>query len=65
MEFLIGLVPSIGAGVVLYFLLRWINRADRTERAAQRKIEQDAEAWYLEVKNSKGSRDPFGSSEGK
>ncbi|ORC16578.1 MULTISPECIES: hypothetical protein [Rothia] len=63
MEFLIGLVPSIGAGVALFFLLRWMNRADRTERAARRDIEKDAEAWYRSVRNSEGSRDPFGTSD--
>ena len=63
MEFLIGLVPSIGAGVALFFLLRWMNRADRTERAARRDIEKDAEAWYRSVKNSEGTRDPFGTSD--
>ncbi|MDO4821287.1 MULTISPECIES: hypothetical protein [Rothia] len=65
MEFLIGLVPSIGAGLVLYFILRWMNRADRTERAARRDIEKDAEAWYRSVKNAEGTRDPFGTSETK
>ncbi len=61
LEFLIGLIPSICAGLALYLILRWILRADRTERSAQRQIEQDAEAWYQQVKNSTGSRDPFGS----
>ncbi|WP_421083616.1 hypothetical protein [Rothia nasimurium] len=65
MEFLIGLVPSIGAGLVLYFILRWMNRADRTERAARQDIEKDAEAWYREVKNSSGSRNPFGTDDTK
>ncbi|MGV3102859.1 hypothetical protein [Rothia sp. 32237D007AR] len=65
MEFLIGLVPSIGAGLVLYFILRWMNRADRAERAARQETEKDAEAWYYAVKNSEGTRDPFGSSETK
>ncbi|MDY6052146.1 MAG: hypothetical protein SPI83_07055 [Rothia sp. (in: high G+C Gram-positive bacteria)] len=65
MEFLIGLVPSIGAGLVLYFILRWMNRADRAERAARQETEKDAEAWYCSVKNSEGTRDPFGSSETK
>ncbi|WP_237185231.1 hypothetical protein [Rothia nasimurium] len=65
MEFLIGLVPSIGAGLVLYFILRWMNRADRTERAARRDIEKDAETWYRSVKNAEGTRDPFGTSETK
>lgn len=60
MEFFIGLLPSIGAGIVLYLILRWISRADRTERAAKKDIERDAEAWYESVKNSPGTRNPFG-----
>ena len=36
MDILIALVPPIFAGIALYFILRWINRADRSERAAQR-----------------------------
>lgn len=59
-EFFIGLLPSIGAGLALYLILRWISRADRTERAAKQEIEKDAEAWYESVKNSKGTKDPFG-----
>lgn len=61
MDFLIGLVPSTCAGVALYFILRWMSRADRTERAAQRDIQKDAEQWYQSVKNSDGARNPFGS----
>ena len=29
MEILIALLPPIFAGIALYFILRWINRADR------------------------------------
>lgn len=60
MEFFIGLLPSIGAGLGLYFILRWISRADRTERAAKSDIQKDAEAWYEAVKKDKGTKDPFG-----
>lgn len=63
MDFLIGLVPSICAGVALYFILRWMSHADRTERAAQRDIEKEAEEWYQSVKNSDGTKNPFGSEE--
>lgn len=65
MEFIIGLLPSIGAGIVLYLILRWISRADRTERAAKKDIERDAEAWYESVKNAPGTRNPFGQDDSK
>ena len=45
--------------IALYFILRWINRADRSERAAQREAEKDAQLWYEQVKNSRGSVNPF------
>lgn len=60
MDYLIALIPPICAGIVLYFVLRWINQADRTEREAQQRLQDDAAAWYEEVKASKGTRDPFG-----
>ena len=63
MEFLIGLLPSLGAGLELYLILRWMSRIDRTERAARKHIEKDAESWYQAVKNSEGSRNPFGSND--
>lgn len=38
-----GVVPSIGLGVLFWFALRSIIRADRNERAAQARLdEQDA-----------------------
>ncbi|BAV87016.1 hypothetical protein RA11412_0717 [Rothia aeria] len=39
--------------------MRWINRADRSERAAQREAEKDAQLWYEQVKSSRGSVNPF------
>lgn len=59
MDILIALVPPIFAGIALYFILRWINRADRSERAAQREAEKDAQLWYEQVKSSRGSVNPF------
>ena len=59
MDILIALVPPIFAGIALYFILRWINRADRSERAAQREAEKDAQLWYERVKISRGSVNPF------
>ncbi|MDO4252156.1 MAG: hypothetical protein Q4C74_02815 [Rothia sp. (in: high G+C Gram-positive bacteria)] len=61
MDYLIALLPSVCAGIILYFILRWISRADRTERQAQQSLQEDAAQWYETVKNSKGTRDPFGS----
>ncbi len=60
MDYIIAIIPSVAAGIILYLILRWITRADRTERAAQRELQDDAAAWYEKVKNSEGTRDPFG-----
>ena len=60
MEILIALLPPIFAGIALYFILRWINRADRAERSAQRDVEKDAQQWYEKVKGSQGTVNPFG-----
>lgn len=59
MDYIIALIPSIAAGLILYFVLRWITRADRTERSAQRSLQDDAAQWYENVKASKGTRNPF------
>lgn len=60
MDYIIAVIPPICAGILLYFVLRWITRADRTERAVQREIQDDAAQWYENIKNAKGTRDPFG-----
>lgn len=59
MDYLIALVPSIFAGLVLWFILRWISRADRTERETQRQLQDDAAQWYEKVKQSDGTKNPF------
>ncbi|MDT0189395.1 hypothetical protein [Rothia terrae] len=59
MEYLIALIPSVFAGIILYLILRWISSADRAERKAQKDAQDDAAAWYESVKNSKGTRRPF------
>ena len=46
MEILIALLPPIFAGIALYFILRWINRADSAERSAKRDVEKDDQQWY-------------------
>ena len=57
MDILIALVPPIFAGIALYFILRWINRADRSERAAQREAEKDAQLWYCLLYTSDAADD--------
>lgn len=59
MDYIIALVPSVFAGIILYFILKWISSADRAERQAQKNAEEDAAAWYESVKNSQGARQPF------
>lgn len=60
MDYIIAIIPSLAAGIILYFILRWINQADRTEREAKQNLQDDAAAWYEQVKSSSGTRDPFG-----
>ncbi|MBM7051605.1 MULTISPECIES: hypothetical protein [unclassified Rothia (in: high G+C Gram-positive bacteria)] len=61
MDYLIALVPSVFAGIILYFILKWISSADRAERQAQKDAEADAALWYENVKKSSGNSNPFGS----
>ncbi|MDO8143873.1 MULTISPECIES: hypothetical protein [Isoptericola] len=37
-----GLIPSIGVGLLFWFAMRKIVRADRNERAAQERYEAEA-----------------------
>lgn len=60
MDYIIAIIPSVCAGVILYLILRWITRADRTERTVQREMQDDAAQWYENVKNAEGTRNPFG-----
>lgn len=62
MDYIIALIPSIFAGLILYFILRWISRADRTERETQQKLQDDAARWYESVKEAEGTRNPFSDS---
>ena len=43
-EGLWALVPTLAVGALFWFVMRAILRADRTERAAQAKIEAEFEA---------------------
>ena len=58
-DYIIAIIPSVFAGLILYFILRWISRADRTERETQQKMQDDAAAWYENVKKSEGTKNPF------
>lgn len=60
-DYFIALVPSVFAGIILYLILRWISSADRAERQAQKKAEEDAAVWYESVKKNRGGRDLFDS----
>lgn len=42
-----GLVPSIGVGLVFWFAMRKIVRADRNERAAEAKMDAEEAARYV------------------
>ncbi len=44
---LAGLLPSIGVGLVFWFAMRKIVRADRNEREAEAKLDAEETARYL------------------
>ena len=46
-EGLWALVPTICVGLLFWFVMRAILRADRTERAAQARIEAEEDARFL------------------
>ncbi|MEX5299084.1 hypothetical protein RCG67_09920 [Kocuria sp. CPCC 205292] len=62
MEYIAVLLPSISIGIIFWFVLRWIFRGDRTERAVESRSQQDAERWYEELKRRDGEDLPFGPS---
>ena len=41
LEIAAGLVPSIGVGLIFWFVIRAIIRADRAERAALARLDQE------------------------
>ena len=47
-EGLWAIVPTICVGAIFWFVMRAILRADRTERAAQARIEADEDARLLD-----------------
>lgn len=60
MEFVAVFLPSIGVGVIFYFIMRWMFRGDRAERSAQASAQADAERWYEDVRDRDGDNVPFG-----
>ncbi len=44
MEVFAALIPSIGVGLLFYFAIRAILRADRNERAALARMDREAAA---------------------
>lgn len=60
MEIVAVFLPSIGVGVIFYFIMRWMFRGDRTERSAQASARVDAERWYEQVRERNGGNVPFG-----
>ncbi|MFC4553743.1 hypothetical protein [Georgenia faecalis] len=43
MDPFVELVPSIGVGILFFFVIRAIVQADRRERAAVRRLEEQAD----------------------
>ncbi len=41
---LVGIIPSIGVGLIFWFAIRSVVRADRNERAALARLEADQDA---------------------
>lgn len=50
-----GVLPSIGVGLVFWFAMRKIVRADRNERAAEAKLDAEEAARYV-AQQKKASR---------
>lgn len=60
MEYLAVFLPSLGVGVIFYFVMRWLLRSDRAERTAQANSRADAESWYQQLREREGQDLPFG-----
>lgn len=57
-DYLAVLLPSIGVGLVFWFVMRSLFRADRGERRAQEAVrsdQADAERWYRQLKQREGA----------
>lgn len=53
-DYLAVLLPSIGVGLIFWFVMRSVMRADRGERVAEKAARQDAEQWYRQVREREG-----------
>lgn len=53
-DYLAVLLPSIGVGLIFWFVMRSVMRADRGEREAEKTAREDAEQWYQEVRAREG-----------
>lgn len=64
-DYIAVLLPSIGVGLIFWFVMRSLFRADRGERRAQEAVQRDqadAEKWYQDLKaRESGGRDSAGS----
>ncbi|MEK8227644.1 hypothetical protein NKG05_18290 [Oerskovia sp. M15] len=50
------MIPSVGVGILFYFAMRAIIRADRTERLALAELDAQADAAELREQAMKDSR---------
>ncbi|MFD1505428.1 hypothetical protein ACFSBG_07055 [Georgenia yuyongxinii] len=41
MDFLVALIPSIGVGILFFIVIRALVNADRNERAARKRLEEE------------------------
>lgn len=55
-DYLAVLLPSIGVGLVFWFVMRSVMRADRGEREAEKAARTDAQRWYEGVRAREGHR---------
>lgn len=53
-DYLAVLLPSIGVGLIFWFVMRSVMRADRGEREAEKTAREDAEQWYRQVREREG-----------
>lgn len=64
-DYIAVLLPSIGVGLIFWFVMRALFRADRGERRAQEAVNRDqadAEKWYQDLKaRESGGRGSAGS----
>lgn len=58
-DYIAVLLPSIGVGLIFWFVMRALFRADRGERRAQEAVNRDqadAEKWYQDLKARESGR---------